>query len=139
MGLDFGDKTVGVAVCDELRQLASGVEIIRRDKPAKLRRTLARIGQLSDEYEIKGLVIGLPLLLDGREGERCEKSRAFGQRLSERLGLPVVYQDERLSTEEAYERMAEIGIAPEQRHDLVDEVAAVIILQDYLDNPKNFN
>ena len=132
LGLDYGDKTVGVAVSDPLGLTARGVEIIRRKKRTKLRQTLARIGELIAEYEAEGLVLGLPLCADGSEGSRCELTRAFGQMLVERFDLPVWYQDERLTTVEAYEIMHRLGIRRDCEEEHVDEVAAMVLLQDYL-------
>ena len=90
LGLDYGDKTVGVAVSDLLGMTAQGVEIIRREKASKLRRTLARIEELVSEYGVEGIVLGLPLRIDGSEGSRCEKTRQFGSLLEKRLKLPLV-------------------------------------------------
>lgn len=132
LGLDYGDKTVGVAVSDPLGMTAQGVEIIRREKASKLRRTLARVEELAAEYGIEGVVLGLPLKIDGSEGSRCEKTRQFGSLLEKRLKLPLVYWDERLTTQEAYDLMREAGVRREKKRDFVDEIAAMIILQDFL-------
>lgn len=132
LGLDYGDKTVGVAVSDPLGMTAQGVEIIRREKASKLRRTLARIEELAKEYEVGGVVLGLPFRIDGSEGSRCEKTRQFGEMLARRLGLPIIYQDERLTTQEAYDVMRKTGVRREKKKDFVDEIAAMVILQDFL-------
>ncbi len=134
LGLDYGDRRVGVSVCDELGLLAHGVETIHRKRSTKLRGTLSRIEALCEERQIGGIVLGLPLLEDGTEGVRCERTREFGRALSDRLGLPIFYQDERLTTVEAYEWMKESGMDAVDREKQVDEVSAVIILQDFLDN-----
>lgn len=136
MGLDFGSKTVGVAVTDELGITAQGVEIIRRNSPNKLRKTLARIEELIIQYDIEKIVLGYPVMLDGTEGERVERTKEFAAMLERRSGRQIIFQDERLTTVEAYEIMDEAGIKKEDRYKYVDKIAAVIILEDYLNNVK---
>lgn len=136
MGLDFGSKTVGVAVTDELGITAQGVEIIRRNSPNKLRKTLARIEELIIQYDIEKIVLGYPIMLDGTEGERVERTKEFAAMLERRSGRQIIFQDERLTTVEAYEIMDEAGIKKEDRYKYVDKIAAVIILEDYLNNVK---
>lgn len=133
MGLDFGSKTVGVAVSDALLLTAQGVEIIRRQSPNKLRQTLARIEELIEEYEVDKIVLGYPKNMNNTEGERCEKTREFKEMLERRTGLPVILWDERLTTVEADRTMIEGGIRRENRKEYVDKLAAVFILQGYLD------
>lgn len=133
MGLDFGSKTVGVALSDELLLTAQGLEIIRRKEENKLRRTLARIEELIETYGVTGIVLGLPRHLNGSEGERAEKTAAFRDMLTRRTGLPVIEWDERLTTVEAQRRMTEAGLDREERGERVDRVAAALILQGYLD------
>ena len=89
MGLDFGSKTVGVAVSDPLGITAQGVEIVRRKSPNKLRQTLARIEELIREYEVEELVLGYPKNMNGTEGERCEKTKEFKEQLEKRTGMTV--------------------------------------------------
>ena len=132
LGLDFGSKTVGVAVSDPLLITAQGVEIIRRDSENKLRRTLARIEELILEYDIREIVLGLPLHMDSSVGVRAEISMDFKDKLERRTGIPVVLLDERLTTVEADEIMDELGIRGKERKDYVDMIAAKVILQDYL-------
>lgn len=134
MGLDFGSKTVGVAISDPLLITAQAKEIIRRDRENKLRQTLARIEELCVEYEVTEIVLGLPLHMNGDEGIRAQLSRDFKDSLERRTGLPVTMYDERLTTVEADEIMMEVGIRRENRKEYVDMIAAQIILQDYLDN-----
>lgn len=134
LGLDYGDKTVGVAVSDPTRTIASGVEIIRRKQANKLRRTFSRIEELCRENNIEYIVLGLPMLEDGSEGERCEKTRLFATELRRRTNLDVVFSDERFTTYEAYEVMKKLGIKRDDYKQYVDEIAAVIILQEYIDN-----
>ncbi|MCQ2493049.1 MAG: Holliday junction resolvase RuvX [Lachnospiraceae bacterium] len=136
MGLDFGSKTVGVAISDPLLITAQAKEIIRRDKENKLRKTLARIEELCVEYEVTEIVLGLPLHMNGDEGIRAQISREFAESLERRTGLPVTMMDERLTTVEADEIMMEVGIRRENRKEYVDMIAAQIILQDYLNNRK---
>lgn len=134
MGLDFGSKTVGVAVSDELKMTATGVEIVRRESPNKLRRTLARIGELLKEYDVNTVILGYPVMLDGSEGERVEKTKEFAQMLERRNGVQIIFQDERLTTVEAYEIMDQMGIKKDDRYKYVDMLAAKFILEDYLNS-----
>lgn len=133
MGLDFGSKTVGVAVSDALLITAQGLEIIRRKEENKLRQTLARIEELIVEYEVEEIVLGLPKNMNDTEGERVSLTMEFKDKLERRTGLPVVLWDERLTTIAADKAMMEAGIRREHRKDHVDKVAAVLILQGYLD------
>ena len=134
LGLDYGSKTVGVAVSDGLGITAQGVEIIRRTQENKLRKTLARIEELIAEYDVGILVLGYPKNMNNTEGERCEKTKEFAQMLERRTGLSVVLWDERLTTVAADRHMMESGIRRENRKQYVDEIAAVFILQGYLDS-----
>ena len=133
MGLDLGSKTVGVAVSDPLLNVARELEIIRRKEENKLRQTLARIEELIVEYDVKEIVLGLPLNLDGTEGERAELSREFKDKLERRTGLPVHMWDERLTTVEAIEIMDADGIKPKDREKYVDMIAARVILEGYME------
>lgn len=137
LGLDFGSKTVGVAVSDPLLLTAQGVEIVRRKAPGKLRQTLARLEELIQQYEVEQIVLGLPKNMNNTEGERCEKTREFKDMLEKRTGLPVELWDERLTTVAADRAMMETGIRRENRKEYVDEIAAVLILQGYLDAQKH--
>lgn len=134
MGLDFGSKTVGVAVSDSLLITAQGVEIIRRKEENKLRQTLARIEALIVEYEVEEIVLGLPKNMNATEGIRVELTREFKEKLERRTGLPVTMWDERLTTVAADKVMMEAGIRRENRKDYVDMIAATLILQGYLDS-----
>lgn len=137
LGLDFGSKTTGVAVSDPLMVTAQGVEIIRRKREDKLRQTLARIEELIVFYHVDTIVLGYPKNMNNTEGERAEKTKEFAQMLERRTGLPVVLWDERLTTAAADKAMIESGIRREHRKDYVDEIAAILILQGYLDYRKN--
>lgn len=137
MGLDYGAKTVGVAISDPLFLTAQSLETIYRKQENKLRRTLARIAELCVEYEVDLIVLGLPKNMDDTEGERCEKTRAFREMLERRTGISVVFQDERLTTWEADQILIEDGIPFEDRKKYVDKIAASLILQEYLDARQN--
>lgn len=134
MGLDFGSKTVGVALSDSLLITAHGLEIIGRKEENKLRRTLARIEELIQEYEVTEIVLGLPKNMNGTEGERVALTREFAEKLERRTGLPVIFWDERLTTVAADKAMMEAGIRRERRKEYVDKIAASLILQGYLDS-----
>ena len=133
MGLDFGSKTVGVAVSDPLGITAQPIEIVRRKSENKLRQTLARIEELIREYQVTQLVLGLPKNMNNTLGERAEKSLEFKEMLERRTGLPVVMWDERLTTVEANRALMEGNVRREERGKYVDARAAVLILQGYLD------
>ena len=133
MGLDFGSKTVGVAISDPLGLTAQGVEIIRREQENKLRRTLARIEALAAEYQVTEIVLGYPKNMNNTVGERAVKSLEFKEKLEKRTGLPVVMWDERLTTAEAERTLMETGVRRENRKQFLDQMAAVLILQGYLD------
>ncbi len=137
MGLDFGAKTVGVAISDPLLITAQGIEIVRRKSESKLRQTLARIEELIVEYEVDEIVLGYPKNMNDTEGERAEKTLAFKEMLERRTGLSVQLWDERLTTVAADKAMMEAGIRREERREHVDRIAAVFILQGYLDYLKN--
>ena len=109
MGLDYGAKTVGVAISDEMLLTAQPIETIRRERPAKLRQTLARIESLMKDYDIDKVVIGLPKKLNNEEGDRCEKTREFGEMVERR------------------------SVRKENRKQYIDKMAASLILQSYLD------
>ena len=134
MGLDYGSKTVGVAISDELLLTAQGKEIIRRNEENKLRKTLARIEELIQEYGVEKIVLGLPLNMDESVSERSELCLEFKEKIERRTGIPVEMMDERLTTVEADEIMNEARIKGKKRKEYVDMIAAQIILQDYLDN-----
>ncbi len=133
MGLDFGSRTVGVAVSDSLLITAQGVEIIRRKEENKLRQTLARIEELIEEYEVEEIVLGLPKNMNATEGVRVELTEEFREKLERRTGLPVFLWDERLTTVAADKIMMEAGVRRENRKEYVDMIAATLILQGFLD------
>ena len=137
MGLDFGSRTVGVAISDSLLLTAQGVEIIRRKEENKLRQTLARIEELIVENEVEEIVLGLPKNMNDTEGVRVELTKEFKEKLERRTGLPVYFWDEGLTTVAADKTMMEAGIRRENRKDYVDMIAATLILQGYLDRRNN--
>ena len=134
LGLDYGSKTVGVAVSDPLGLTAQGVEIIRRKSENKMRQTLARIEELIKEYQVEMIVLGFPKNMNNTIGDRAEKSLAFKEMLEKRTGLDVVMWDERLTTVEANRTLMEGKVRREDRSKYVDMLAAVYILQGYLDS-----
>ena len=129
MGLDYGAKTVGVAISDALLLTAQGVETICRTQENKLRKTLARIKSLCEEYEVTEIVLGFPKNMNNTIGDRAEKSLEFAEMLKKRTGLPIVMWDERLTTVEATRTLIESGVRREKRKEYVDKIAAVFILQ----------
>ena len=133
MGLDFGSKTVGVAVSDALLVTAQGIETIPRKSPGKLRQTLARIDNLKDEYQVSKIILGFPKNMNNTEGERCAKTLEFKEMLEKRCGIPEELWDERLTTVAAERTLREGGIRRENRKSHLDRLAAVLILQGYLD------
>ena len=133
MGLDYGTKTVGVAISDALKITAQGIETIQRKEENKLRKTCARIEQLIKEYEGEKIVLGFPKHMNNDVGERAEKSLEFKAMLERRTGLEVVMWDERLTTVAAERTLIESSVRREIRKQYVDKIAAVFILQGYLD------
>ncbi|HZK22672.1 MAG TPA: Holliday junction resolvase RuvX [Atopostipes sp.] len=133
LGLDVGSKTVGVAVSDPFGWTAQGLEIIRINE-AKENFGIDRLGEIIDEYEVDRVVIGLPKNMDGTIGERAEASLAYGDLVIETFNLPVEYEDERLTTAQANRMMIEEGdLSRRKRKKVIDKIAAMMILQNYLD------
>lgn len=133
MGLDFGSVTVGVAISDSLLLTAQGIEVIRRKQENKLRQTLARIEELVKEYEVTKIILGYPKHLNNTVGDRAIKSEEFAEMLRRRTGLEVILWDERLTTVAAHQVLSEGGMDGREKAKVIDKVAAVIILQGYLD------
>lgn len=132
--MDFGSKTVGVSVSDLLGMTAQPVETITRKEENKLRKTCARIEALIKEYDVEKIVLGLPKHMNDDIGDRAEKSIAFGEMLHRRTGLEVIMWDERLTTVEAEQTLIECNVRREDRKKYIDQIAAVFILQGYLDS-----
>jgi len=140
LGLDYGDKTVGVAVSDPFGWTAQGVEIIRRNSPVEYKQSLGRISQLIEQYNVEKIVLGFPRNMDGSEGARCEKTLAYKERLEKRFkNIEVVLWDERLSTVAADRYMMSADMDHFERKSVIDKMAAVFILQGYLDSVRNYD
>ena len=137
MGLDYGSKTIGVAVSDPMGLTAQGIETITREEENKLRKSLRRIEELAEQYQVGEIVLGFPKNMNNTIGERAEKALQLKETLERRLGLPVVMWDERLTTVEAERTLIETGVRRENRKKYVDMIAAVFILQGYLDAKAN--
>ena len=137
LGLDYGSRTVGVAVSDPLGLTAQSVETIWRKQENKLRQTLARIEELVSEYQVETIVLGYPKNMNNTIGEGALKSLEFREMLERRTGLPVVMWDERLTTIEANRTLMESGVRRENRKEHLDQLAAIFILQGYLDSLRN--
>jgi putative holliday junction resolvase len=129
--LDVGDARVGVAVSDELGLTAQGIGVVKR---VGGQRDLERIATLLEPFAPARLVVGLPLNMDGTEGAQAAKTRTFGVRVAEHLALPVDFWDERLTSFEAEERLRAAGVSPRRRRGRIDQIAAAVILEDYLAN-----
>ena len=137
MGLDYGSKTIGVAISDPLGLTVQGIEIIRREEENKLRKSLRRIEELIEEYQVEEIVLGFPKNMNNTIGERAEKSLQLKETLERRCKLPVIMWDERLTTVEANRTLMESKVRRENRSKYVDMIAAVFILQGYLDSKAN--
>lgn len=134
MGLDYGSRTVGVAISDALGITAQGIETITREDENKLRKTMRRIEELAVQYEVERIVLGLPKNMNNTLGDRVKKTEEFKEMLERRTGLPVVFWDERLTTVAAERILMESGVRRENRKEVIDKVAASLILQGYLDS-----
>lgn len=133
LGLDYGTKTTGVAVSDPMGWTAQGLEIIRRQEEEHLKATINRIAELCAEYKVEKIVLGLPKNMNNTLGERGEKTLLFKEKLEARLKLPVEMWDERLSTVAAENVLLEADMSRKKRKNVIDKLAATIILQNYLD------
>ncbi|MGY3777483.1 Holliday junction resolvase RuvX [Isobaculum melis] len=137
MGLDVGSKTVGVAVSDPFGWTAQGIEIIRINEAAEIF-GLDRLAELVAEYEVTKFVVGLPKNMDNSIGPRAEASMAYAELLKERFSLPIIFQDERLTTVQAERMLVEqANTSRAKRKKVIDKVAAVMILQNFLDGQGN--
>ena len=134
MGLDLGDKTIGMAVSDDGRRVASALDTIRRTKFTKDARALLR---LADDYGVAGFLLGLPVNMDGTEGPRCQSTRQFAANLSEKTDLPIAFWDERMSTQAVERHLIEQDVTRKRRAKVVDKMAAQYILQGALDFMRN--
>lgn len=130
IGLDIGDKRIGVAISDPLGITAAGLETIER-KNAKI--DVEKVRAIAERHGATQIVVGLPLNMDGSSGEQADKVRSFASKLARATGLPVVYEDERLSTVSAIRTLTIQGVNTGKDKDIVDKQAAAIILQKFLD------
>lgn len=134
LGLDFGSATIGVAVSDPLGWTAQGLEIIRREDENNLKESIARLKTICEEYEVERIVLGYPKNMNNSLGDRAKKTTAFKKRIKKELMLPVVMWDERLSTVAAERGLLEADLSRAKRKQVIDKMAAVFILQGYLDS-----
>lgn len=134
LGLDFGMKTIGVAVSDPFGWTAQGIEIIRRQEENNLKKSIERLKAICKEYQIEYIVLGYPKNMNNTLGERVEKTEQFKKRLEKELGLEVKLWDERLSTVGAERSLLEADLSRAKRKQVIDKMAAVFILQGYLDS-----
>ena len=137
IGLDYGTKTVGVAISDELLITAQPLLTIERERANKLRKTVAKIEEIISEYNVEEIVLGYPKNMNNTLGERAAATDEFREMLERRTGLPVILVDERLTTIEADRILEETGVVASGRKEYIDKMAAAIILQNYLDMKKN--
>ena len=132
LGLDYGSKTVGVAMTDALGMTVQPYKTIERDRESKLRQTLSEIAEIVEQYQIEKIVMGLPLNMDDTEGDRAAKTRDFAEKLKLRVTVPIEFTDERLTTMEAEEILDQSGIPRSEQKKVIDQVAAQLILEQYL-------
>ena len=132
LGLDYGSKTVGVAMTDALGMTVQPYKTIQRDRESKLRQTLSEIAEIVEQYRIEKIVKGLPLNMDDTEGDRAAKTRDFAEKLKLRVAVPIEFTDERLTTMEAEEILDQSGIPRSEQKKVIDQVAAQLILEQYL-------
>ena len=130
MALDVGSRTIGIACSDALLMTAQGIETIRR---TSLENDFNRLRELISEYEVHELVVGMPKNMNGTKGERAEKTEAFVEKMKEVISTPVVFWDERLSTVMAERQLIAADVSRKKRKGVIDKMAAVVILQGYLD------
>jgi len=133
MGLDIGTKNIGVAVSDETCTLAQSREVIRRKS---IEQVVSRIKELLEKFKVEEIVVGLPINMNGTEGEKAAESRKWADMLKEKLAVSVYLWDERLSTREAENIMISGNVSRKKRKVSIDKLAAQIILQGYLDSLK---
>ncbi len=139
LGLDFGQKTIGVAISDPFGWTAQGIEIIRRDKEESINKSVERIGEIIKQYNVEKIVLGYPKNMNNTIGERGEKTEAFKKKLEKTFNIEVILWDERLSTVGAERSLLEADLSRKKRKNVIDKMAAVFILQGYLDcNSKMF-
>ena len=134
LGLDYGSKTIGVAVSDPFLSTALGLETIRRPDEGAIKKSVSRLKEIISEYDINKIVIGYPKHLNNEESERCAKTAEFGERLKRNFkNIEIIYFDERLSSVFAEKELASAGVKKAKIGEIIDMTAAVVILQNYLD------
>ncbi|NLJ87814.1 MAG: Holliday junction resolvase RuvX [Epulopiscium sp.] len=134
MGIDYGEKTIGIAISDSLGWIAQGVETIRRKEEDNLKESIERIKALVDQYNVEKIVLGLPKNMNNTLGFRAEKTLKFKEKLEKAISLPIILWDERLSTKAAENILLEADLSRGKRKKIIDKMAAVYILQGYLDS-----
>lgn len=139
LGLDYGSKTVGVALSDELGLLAHPFKTIFRERESKLRQTIAELRKIIEDHNIEKIILGLPVNSDGSFGVRVNKTLEFKELLSKKLGLPIILIDESLSTVEANEVLFCCNIPASKQKQYLDSIAAAVVLQEYLNNKDSFD
>ncbi len=140
LGLDYGDKTVGVAVSDVFGWTAQGLETIKRNNPNEHKQSLSRLAEIINDYNVEKIVLGYPKNMDGTEGERCKKTLEYKKHIENRFNkIPVVLWDERLSTVSAQNFLHEANWNTKKSKGVIDKMAAVVILQNYLNSIKEEN
>jgi putative Holliday junction resolvase len=131
LGLDLGDKKIGLALSDPMGWTAQGLEVIK--SKGSIDADIAKIKEFVERYEVEKVIVGLPLNMDGSSGPRAEKARAFAERMGKRLNVAVEMTDERLTTVAAEKLLIEADMSRSKRRKVIDKMAAVLILQSYLD------
>jgi len=135
IGLDVGDKTIGVAVSDELGFGAHPVTVIKRTE--SLRKDIGKLRELAEEYKVERIIVGLPIMLAGTTGVQAEKVLAFVEEVRKRIRIPIETWDERLTTSEVERMLIETGHRREKRREIIDMYAAAVILQSYMDRQRS--
>lgn len=139
MGLDFGSKTIGVALSDPFGWTAQGLEIVRREQEENLKSSMKRLEEIIKQYSVEKIVLGYPKNMNNTEGPRCEKTLQFKEKLEKRFNLEVILCDERMSTIAAQRTLLEADVSRNKRKNVIDKMAAVYILQGYLDKKDKTN
>jgi len=134
MGMDYGEKTIGIAISDPFGWTAQGVEIIRRKEENNLKSSVERIRDLIKEYNVEKIILGFPKNMNNTLGPRAEKTLEFMKKLEKEFSLPIVLWDERLSTKAAENILLEADLSRNKRKKVIDKMAAVYILQGFLDS-----
>lgn len=132
LGLDYGSKTVGVAITDPMGITVQPLKTIVRDRESALRKTLKEIQEIVEDNEVEKIILGLPLNMNDTEGDRAKLTREFAEKLKLRVSVPIEFEDERLTTMEAAEILDESGVKRCEQKKVIDQVAAQLILEQYL-------